>query len=456
MQGWIQDNGEWLASSILPILPDVAYFDFNGNVESIDLWVISGISLETRAWTAIDPGIKPGDEVRVRGPILEDGTWVAASIESVASQPEEITLEFVGTVNSIEPWVITGIVLVIDESTEINGDVEVGSLVSVHATRDGDGNWHADQITLVDPDQAGCVTYAAVVAAMEEDLITLQDGTTIDLSDVEQVEGEIEVDSTILIVKCLENDGSVHYPLIKVLSSPTIEPTATPTPTETETPTSIILPNCFQITFLGFTDNGDGTSTWRYSAKELSCAQDLGDWVLKLPFCAQVVDAAPSPWEEVHPDPNIQLNGIKWHIGAGFDSGEFSVVLSGELTHGSTQVGAKGPDVAIGTISGPVCTAATPTPTITGTPTVTPTPTIPGIPPAVSGLVVITENDQTLTINCSGAAVEVRGNANHITLLGSCTSLTIKGNANWISAQSAIPFIEDTGNGNTILQGSTD
>jgi PKD repeat protein len=126
-------------------------------------------------------------------------------------------------------------------------------------------------------------------------------------------------------------------------------------PTEPSEPETVILSNCFKITFLGYTDHRDGTSTWSYRVEELPCAKDLSNWVLELPSCASVVDASPSPWEKVHPDPNIHLNGIKWEVGDGFVKGEFSVTLSGDLVQGTTQVGAKGPDVAVGTIIGPEC-----------------------------------------------------------------------------------------------------
>jgi hypothetical protein len=469
VQGWIQENGDWLAAQILPVLPEVTYFDFTGVVENTDPWVVAGITLDTRLWTAVDPGIEHGDEVRVRGPILADGTWVAASIEKTVPPFKEITLEFVGTVNNIEPWVISGIVLVVDEQTNITGDVQIGSLVSVHSTRKNDGSWHADQITLVSPGQAGCVTYAAVITSIDANTITLLDGRTIDLAEVELIEGEIKVDSTILVVQCQEADGEIIYPLIKVLDIPPVLQTSTPTATATPAPKSIILPNCYQITFLEFTEHEDGTSTWRYRVEELSCAMDLSNWVLELPVCARVIDAAPSPWEVVNPDPNIHLNGIKWEVGEDFEQGVFSVVLSGSLVQGSTYVGATGPDVAVGVVIGPDCSFATTTPTITPTgsttPTVTetstitptftntPTPTVTEYSPPVSGLIVITDNAQSLTINCNGAVVEVRGNANNITLLGSCSSLTIYGNGNWISVQSSPSLvIVDKGNANTVIQ----
>jgi len=221
--------------------------------------------------------------------------------------------------------------------------------------------------------------------------------------------------------------------------------------------------DCYRVTFLEFTEDVGGTSTWRYSVEELACAQDLSNWMLELPECATVMDASPSPWEIVQPDPNFHFNGIKWQTGTGFQSGEFSVVLSGELITGMVKYGVKGPDVAIGLVEGPVCNLTTSTPsaelTLTATQTAiadeTPSPTalVATIqPPASSGTIIITDNDQTLTFTCNGNAVEVRGNANTVTLLGSCSSITVRGNGNQVFWQSGSPVITDTGNENTITQ----
>jgi hypothetical protein len=476
--GWIQENGTWLAGSIQPVLASVARFDFTGTVDSIDPWVISGKTVVVRPWTLIDSNIQSGDLVHVQGPVLEDGTWVAAAITKVSENPnpENVTLEFTGTVNSVNPWVISGIQLVVDASTQINGEIPIGALVKVRATLQPDGLWHADEITLIVPNNLGCVTFASVVTTINGDLISLQNGMTINVNEVGQVDGTLETESVVLITKCLAPDGSVTIPLIQVLSNPPQEPTPTPTATQTITstpaPVSIILPNCYKITFLGFTENADGTSTWRYLVEELSCAQDLSNWVLELPACSTVVGASPTPWEVVQPDPNHHLNGIKWETGAGFESGEFSVTLAGELTTGTVHVGAKGPDVAIGSIAGPTCeTPTTATPTVVTTVTITETVTLdvtatalpptavpptavpPTIqpPPASSGTIIISDNDQTLTFTCNGNAVEVRGNANVITLLGSCASITVRGNGNVIY-YSGSPVITNTGNENIIQQ----
>lgn len=272
-------------------------------------------------------------------------------------------------------------------------------------------------------------------------------------------------------------------------------PTATPLTTLTTTPSAtpvlpvITLANCYQVSFRGVVNNGDGTSTWTYFVEELACAQDLSNWMVELPTCARVIGATPSPWELVNPDPNYQLNGIKWQVGAGFSRGEFSVTLMGNLTVGaSTQIGTKGPDIAIGTIAGPICAGSEPTPTLmltattppTATETIIPTatavvspvstllPTVtstlppptlppPTLPPPTSppppvGDIVINDNDQTQTFTCNGNSVMINGNNNTITLLGSCGAVTIRGNNNKVSIQSAAS-ITNTGNNNTINSG---
>jgi hypothetical protein len=223
--------------------------------------------------------------------------------------------------------------------------------------------------------------------------------------------------------------------------------------------------SCYKVSFLGFDDHEDDTSTWHYQVDELSCAQDLSNWMLELPACAIVLDASPSPWEVVHPDPNYHLDGIKWQTGAGFESGEFNVTVSGDLTSGTVLVGVKGPDVEIFSSTGPVCDMGTvtltetldltaspsPEPEETETPSPIPPTETPEQPPASSGSIIITDNDQTLTFTCNGNAVEVRGNANTVTLLGSCGSITVKGNGNTIY-YSGSPAITNTGNENNLIQ----
>jgi hypothetical protein len=102
----------------------------------------------------------------------------------------------------------------------------------------------------------------------------------------------------------------------------------------------------------------------------------------------------------------------------------------------------------------PPADTATPIPTIP-LPTVEP-PTV--IPPTAQAPfestdpIIVTSHDQTLIFTCNGNAVEVRGHANTVTLLGSCSSITVTGNRNRVFWQSGSPIITNNGNDNTIIQ----
>lgn len=106
------------------------------------------------------------------------------------------------------------------------------------------------------------------------------------------------------------------------------------------------------------------------------------------------------------------------------------------------------------TVIAPPMDTATPVPTdplpTVALPTLIP-PTV-QLPPVSSDPIVVTGSDQTLTFTCNGNAAEIRGQANTITLLGSCSSITVTGNGNRVFWQSGSPVITNRGRDNIILQ----
>jgi hypothetical protein len=120
-----------LAESIhLAEIPTLS-FVFVGTVDEIaeDYWVISGISAVIDAETGIDDGLALGDLVRVRGRMLADGSWLARSIRRLV--PDEHKFEFVGIVDSIGPWVVSGIAIETRMWTEIKDEIDIGDRVKV-------------------------------------------------------------------------------------------------------------------------------------------------------------------------------------------------------------------------------------------------------------------------------------------------------------------------------------
>ncbi|MCI0728030.1 MAG: DUF5666 domain-containing protein, partial [Chloroflexi bacterium] len=417
------------------IAPEAPAYQFTGQGEITSIagtvWTIGNLPVTVISQTVIIGNPTVGDFVSVSGRIISGNLWLADLIAVFA--PGASSFAFTAPIESIGPnfWQIGAVTVAVTSQTQLIGNLALGTLAQVTFT-------------------------------------VLSDGT--------------------LVALVIEEVGPpLPTPTATATFTTTVTSTATPTPTATlaVTPPPPIILNCYQITFLGVQYNPDNTSTWTYYVAELPCAQDLSNWMLELPSCTQPLSATPEPWEFVNPDPNYLLTGIKWEVGAGFQQGLFTVTLDGQWAVGTTQVGVKGPDVAIGVIAGPVCVPPTPTPTATGptltpsatpteTPTFTPTPTIsvtatatplpptptppppppPTQPPPPPGgsPIVVTDNDQTLTFTCNGNSVTILGNSNTITLLGNCGAVTIRGNNNWVSIQSATS-VTNTGNNNTIVGG---
>ncbi len=220
--GWIRDDGSWLAHSIERVLDDERAFEFTGEVESMAPWVVAGIPFEVRDWTQIEPGTEVGDLVRVTGQITEDGTWVAAEIERIDEDDSSFRIILVGVVASMDPWVVGNFPLVVTGETVIIGDVQVGSLVKVEIEILPDGSWLAKTITLIEPGWGlGCWTIAVYVLGIEGNQLQVIGWSPIDLGGV-PVEGELQPNSVVQIIFCMQQDGTVTIISIIVIVPPGI------------------------------------------------------------------------------------------------------------------------------------------------------------------------------------------------------------------------------------------
>jgi hypothetical protein len=236
VRGWILDDGSWLAQSIEFVEEEEREFELVGYVESIAPWVVAGIPFQTDEWTEIEPGIRPGDRVRVTGRIAEDGVWMASEIERLDEDDEAIDVVFVGTVESTDPWVVSGIPLAVDDETIVEDDVSVGDLVKVEARILPDGTWLATKIAPVSVDGLGlgCVSISAIVVRVNADQIELLNGPTIPLDDDVAVAGDLATGSVIVIVVCVDADGTIH--IVSIIVIYWLEPPVVPTPTVASPP----------------------------------------------------------------------------------------------------------------------------------------------------------------------------------------------------------------------------
>jgi predicted acyltransferase (DUF342 family) len=208
VSGWLLADNTWLAGEISQLPDELPTFEFTGIVQSMDPWLVAGVGFETRSWTVIAPTISVGDQVRVSGTILADGTWVADTIASLVNvQPNTIT--FVGVVASINPWVINGLSLAQTPGTVILGSIAVGSQVVVQAQLLPDGTWTVLSIRLLNPTFGyGCLTLSSPIIAITSDAIQVKhwhvhikrDGRI-------KIHGDIKVNSVITLPVCAGYDG---------------------------------------------------------------------------------------------------------------------------------------------------------------------------------------------------------------------------------------------------------
>ena len=161
-------NGEWMP------VAGASTFELVGTLQSLRPWKVAGTTLETNETTKIQEGLQVGDLVRVKGTVLEDGKWVAYSIERAeeGANPSP-TVVFIGKVTSTDPWVVNGITLNVTTDTVINGNITVGMLVRVEVLLSEDGTWEVLSLTpLGDFSEVdGCVTVAATIVSVTADEI---------------------------------------------------------------------------------------------------------------------------------------------------------------------------------------------------------------------------------------------------------------------------------------------
>lgn len=151
VDGIILTTGELRATKIqkLDDVPGIP-FEIVGVVEEKGTteWVVSGITITVGTTTTIQEGLVISDLVRVVGWILPNESWLAKSIS--AELDETHAFEFIGEIDTIDPWQVEGIKFETREWTEIDEGLKVGDSVLVRGHILPDGTWVAFEIRLYD------------------------------------------------------------------------------------------------------------------------------------------------------------------------------------------------------------------------------------------------------------------------------------------------------------------
>ena len=220
----VDDNGDQL-----PVAGD-STFDLTVALESLDPWTVAGQTLETNESTDIEDGLQVGDMVHVRGLILDDGTWLAYSIER-AEEETQPTIVIIGVVSSVDPWIVNGITLNATETTNIQGTITVGMLVRVEILLLPDGTWQVLSIAPLGDltEVPECATVIATVVSVNGNQvqflgwpsITLDEDVVIEGSEDEGEQGALILTpgQEVIVVVCPSDEGQVVIVQIIIINT---------------------------------------------------------------------------------------------------------------------------------------------------------------------------------------------------------------------------------------------
>lgn len=220
------EGGDWM-----PVAGNSS-FDMTAELESTDPWKAAGMTFETNESTQIEEGLQIGDLVHVQGFILEDGTWLANSIEHAGEQTSPIII-LIGKVDSVDPWVVNGIQLNVTGDTDIQGTITPGNFVRVEILLSQDGTWEVLSITSLDnlEENPDCTTIVATVLDVKGDEIQLSNWPIITLDKTVKIENEsgdeenLSSHQVVLLVVCPSGENQIVIVQIIILNSSNDEST---------------------------------------------------------------------------------------------------------------------------------------------------------------------------------------------------------------------------------------
>lgn len=209
VEGVILEDGTLVAETITLQELSQQGFEFTGVVQSValsdTLWTIAGVPISVTSETVITAEgdtIAVGDLVHVTGYITADGAWVAETI-TLVTDPTANGFVFTGDVQSMEPWVVAGIVLTTSEVTIIAPNIEVGTQVQVTGIILEDGSWLATEIIPL-TEEEGCMVVVGLVQGIDPWVIN---GLPVVVGEESEIGEGIEIGDLVFVTICQDEDG---------------------------------------------------------------------------------------------------------------------------------------------------------------------------------------------------------------------------------------------------------
>ena len=168
-----------------------------------DVWVISGIKVTVDGNTTLNNDFVLGNPVMAEGVIKEDGTWLATVIDLVT--PEEYRFEFTGVVQTIGPWIVSGVGFDTAAWTEIDADIKVGNQVRVVGLVSADGIWVAETIERLDTEHSSSFAFFGPVISINPWNVS---GVSLIIDGRTTIKGDIMLGEMVKVTGWILEDGT--------------------------------------------------------------------------------------------------------------------------------------------------------------------------------------------------------------------------------------------------------
>ncbi|HUF38131.1 MAG TPA: DUF5666 domain-containing protein, partial [Anaerolineales bacterium] len=203
--GAVAEDGIFWASRISRTDNGGSNFRFAGILTRIgrDVWMISGINVEVDENTVFDGDFEVGDPMLVAGVIMENGTWLATYLNLVS--PQEYRFEFVGRLESLSPWTVSGISFDTAEWTKMDADLRVGDPVRVTGTIGMHGTWIAERIERFDTEHETSFAFFGPVLSIDPWNVR---GVSLAVDERTDIKGEITLGEMVKVTGWILDNGS--------------------------------------------------------------------------------------------------------------------------------------------------------------------------------------------------------------------------------------------------------
>ena len=225
-EGHLLEDGSRVADLIVLVRRNPANtFTLTGEVQVMDdiLWTVNGQTIAVTDLSDVEAGIVVGDQVRIKGIILADGTLQAEEIRLITDE-NATPFEFIGVVQQIgdQSWVISEIPVAVDENTVIDEGLLEGDAVHVQGWILDDDTWLATSIAYF-IDQNNVFEFVGYLENMDPWVVAgipfeVREWTVIDadlnIGELIRVSGQIQPDGTRLASEVRRYDKALLTILI--------------------------------------------------------------------------------------------------------------------------------------------------------------------------------------------------------------------------------------------------